>query len=81
MKYRPASFQESFFQNYVHSLTNVNLEPSQRGEIELMMFGRRGDVSSFARHSNPCVPSISGDFHFLIFCLPLSGVIRIGLPV
>ena len=32
------------------------------------------------RHSNPCVSLRLGEFHFPIFSLPLSGVIRIGLP-
>ena len=31
------------------------------------------------RHSNPCLSSISGEFHFLIFSHPLSWIIRIGL--
>ena len=30
------------------------------------------------RFRNPCASSIFGEFHFLIFSLPLSGVIRIG---
>ena len=32
------------------------------------------------RHSNPFVSLRLGEFHFPIFSLPLSGVIRIGLP-
>ena len=31
------------------------------------------------RHWNPCVSSSLCEFPFLIFCLPLSGVIRIGI--
>ena len=31
------------------------------------------------RHWNPCVSSCLGEFPFLIFCLPFSGVIRIGI--
>ena len=32
------------------------------------------------RHSNPCVSLKLGEFHFPLFSLYLSGVIRIGLP-
>ena len=32
------------------------------------------------RHSNPCVSLRLGELYFPIFSLPLSGIIRIGLP-
>ena len=63
--------------NFTHLCKDVEIviffEHNMRKRLQMVQF-------ECPRHLNPCVSLRLGEFNLPIFSLPLSGVIRIGLP-